>query len=84
MKAIVEFDLPEEQESYDMFMKGPRAYLVLAEMAEWFRSRLKYHDGTSSEEALSYIGGIAKARNEFADLIEAADLDIFVWQNDRE
>ena len=41
MKAILEFNLPEEQEEYGTYLSGPRAICALTELAEYLRSLSK-------------------------------------------
>jgi hypothetical protein len=49
MKAILEFDLPDDQADFDLANKGGKYYFVLWEMDQWYRSKIKY-DGTLSDE----------------------------------
>lgn len=43
MKAILEFELPEEEEEYQMANNASRMYLALWEIKKLFRSELKYN-----------------------------------------
>lgn len=49
MKAILEFDLPDDQYEFDFANKGGKYYSVLWDMDQWYRSKIKY-DGTLSDE----------------------------------
>ena len=44
MKAILEFNLPEDQERFDFAINGFNYYMALCEMDEWLRSEYKYND----------------------------------------
>lgn len=43
MKAIIEFELPEEEEEYQMANNASRMYMALWEIKKMFRSELKYN-----------------------------------------
>ena len=44
MKAILEFNLPEDQERFDFANNGFNYYMALSEMDQWLRSEYKYND----------------------------------------
>lgn len=44
MKAIIKFNLPEEQAEYDMFNQARDMNKCLWEIGEYCRSQLKYND----------------------------------------
>ena len=51
MKAILEFELPEEEEEYQMVNNASKMYMALWEIKQLLRSKLKYNsDGLSSKE----------------------------------
>lgn len=43
MKAILEFNLPEDKEDFDRAANAFNYYLVLVEMDQWLRSEYKYN-----------------------------------------
>ena len=43
MKAILEFNLPEEQQRFDFANNGLNYYSALCEFDEWLRSEYKYN-----------------------------------------
>ena len=43
MKAILEFNLPEDQENFDFATNGFNYYMALSEMDQWLRSEYKYN-----------------------------------------
>lgn len=42
MKAILEFNLPDDQHAHLAAVHASIAFAALGEVAEWFRARLKY------------------------------------------
>ena len=42
MKAILEFNLPEEQSEFDLAVNGSKAQVALWEMDQWLRAQYKY------------------------------------------
>ena len=43
MKAILEFNLPEDKDEYDFANNGLNYYLALVEFDHWLRSEYKYN-----------------------------------------
>ena len=43
MKAILEFNLPEEKDEYDFANNGVNYYSALVEFDHWLRSEYKYN-----------------------------------------
>jgi hypothetical protein len=54
MKGILEFNLPEDQEDFNLANKGGKYYFVLWEMDQWYRSKIKYDDTLSDEQYKIY------------------------------
>lgn len=42
MKAILEFNLPEDQHDFDLAVNGAKAQVTLWEMDQWLRTQYKY------------------------------------------
>ncbi len=42
MKAILEFNLPEDQSDFDLAVNGAKAQVALLEMDQWLRAQYKY------------------------------------------
>ena len=42
MKAILEFNLPEDQIDFDLAVNGAKAQVALWEMDQWLRAQYKY------------------------------------------
>lgn len=58
MKAILEFNLPEDKEDYDYANNGFNYYMALMEMDQWLRSEYKYNgkeEMYAVREKLNYI-----------------------------
>jgi len=51
MKAIIEFELPEDQEEYQMANNASKIYMALWDIKQLLRSKLKYNpDGLDDEQ----------------------------------
>ena len=42
MKAVLEFNLPEDQSDFDLAVNGAKAQVALWEMDQWLRAQYKY------------------------------------------
>ena len=42
MKAILEFNLPEDQDDFELATKGGKWYSVVWDMDQWLRTQYKY------------------------------------------
>jgi len=49
MKAILEFDLPEDQEEHITAINGIHYKIAINNMDDYFRNRLKYEENLSVE-----------------------------------
>ena len=43
MKAILEFNLPEENQEFELHTKASKMYCTLWEFDQWLRSEIKYN-----------------------------------------
>ena len=72
MKAILEFELPEDKENFDASAKGMDWAIVAWDMEQYIRNRLKYQteklDVSSAHEELEIL------RKELHDLMEESGL----------
>jgi hypothetical protein len=66
MKAILEFDLPSEREEYEDATDGWKYSIVLWEMDQWLRSKIKYDD-TLTDEQYDIYEGVRKRLWEIAE-----------------
>ena len=72
MKAILEFNLPDERNEYLCAARGSQYVAALEELDNYLRSRLKYEElDDSVYEALE------KARNKLHEELGARDLELF-------
>jgi len=52
MKAILEFNLPEDQNEFEYATKGSEMFLILWGVKQEYRKLMKYHDLTETEYKL--------------------------------
>ena len=52
MKAIIEFDLPEDQEEFNWAIQGPCARFALQDIIRILRSEIKYTEDSSKADYL--------------------------------
>ena len=75
MKAIFKFNLPEEQEEYQMFIDASKMQNVLWEMNQWLRKKTKYCADNTNEDTYEAFEECREKLNELlAD--NRVDLDI--------
>jgi len=72
MKAILEFELPEDKEEFDAASKAMDWAILAWDIEQYIRNRLKYQteklDTSSAKEELELL------RNELRDLMEVSGL----------
>ena len=73
MKAILKFELPEDQDEYDVFIKANDMHYVIWEMKQWLRSETKYAPDDISDDT---INALYKCRDKFNELINENNLEI--------
>jgi hypothetical protein len=54
MKAILEFNLPDDDSEFNLANKGGKYYCALWEMDQWLRSKIKYDDTLTDEQHSTY------------------------------
>ena len=64
MKAILEFNLPEDQTEYQMFNDSSKMFSVLWDMKQWLRSQVKYAPDGMSQEAYDAFEECKEKLNE--------------------
>lgn len=68
MTGILKFNLPEEREEFEMANKGATYALVLHEIDNWLRSKVKYApEGADEKEIEAYEKTRDHLRNLAAD-----------------
>lgn len=50
MKAILEFNLPEERNEHLLAVKSANIYSILLDIDQWLRSKIKHEDREEFEE----------------------------------
>ena len=50
MKAILEFNLPEEQQDFELAANGYKWQLVVSNLDNWMRNEMKYHSDEMSRD----------------------------------
>jgi len=73
MKAIIEFELPEDQEEYEMANNASKMYMALWDIRQLFRSTLKYNSDGLNDEQLEQWEAM---RGDFFDILENNDLKL--------
>jgi FPC/CPF motif-containing protein YcgG len=73
MKAIFKFNLPEDQDEYDVFIKANDMHQIIWEMKQWLRSHTKYAPDDISDDT---INALYKCRDKFNELINDNNLEI--------
>jgi len=73
MKATLEFNLPEDQEEYDMCNKAYLMHDVIEEMIQWLKSETKYAPDDISKDT---INALYKCRDKFNEFINDNNLEI--------
>lgn len=64
MKAILEFNLPEDSHDFAMASNGVKAYCVISAFDEFLRSKLKYHELTDEQYEI-----YEECRRELRDML---------------
>ena len=73
MKAIIEFELPEDQDEYQMANDASKMYTALWEVRQLLRSKLKYNsDGLNDEQLEQW----ETMRGDFFDILDNNDLKL--------
>jgi hypothetical protein len=54
MKAILEFDLPNDKEEFTMASTSGDLWQAVHSFDQWLRSQIKYNDNLTDEQQTSY------------------------------
>ena len=63
MKAILEFNLPEDKENFDLANDGLNYYSALFEFDQWLRSEYKYNNKEEMYEVRRKLNKIINENN---------------------
>jgi hypothetical protein len=66
MKAVLEFNLPEDEESFEYAKNGISYSIVIDELDNWLRAKYKYEN----QETIT----IEEVRDKLAELMNERDL----------
>lgn len=67
MKAILEFNLPEDQHDFDLAVNGAKAQVTLWEMDQWLRTQYKYM--TDEEYSEDKYETFEKCRDQLREIM---------------
>ena len=73
MKAILEFNLPENQYEFNTAIKGGDWKHVCWKMEQYLRQRVKYDDGLTEEQLEAY----EDMRGEFWRMMKENNVDLY-------
>jgi len=73
MKAILEFNLPEDQPEFNNAIKGGDWKHVCWQMDQYLRKRVKYDDGLTEEQLEVY----EDMRGEFWRMMKESNVDLY-------
>lgn len=71
MKAILQFDLPQEEADHRAAVQARDVLQVLTELDRWLRNELKHGDRPELEEH-----GLQRCRDKMWDLIDDNNVDL--------
>ena len=63
MKAIIEFNLPEDKEDFDFANNAVNYYSALCEFDQWLRSEYKYNGNEAMVEVREKLNEIINENN---------------------
>lgn len=73
MKAIVEFNLPEDKEDFDIYNKSHEMLASFLELDTYLRNAIKYNDDIPEHQKEVYV----KIRQEMNDILQ--NNDVRIW-----
>ena len=73
MKATLEFNLPEDQNEFEIVNNAFKAYNIIWELQQWFRSQTKHAPDTMSDDTYDTF---EKCREKLNDLLIDNYLDL--------
>ena len=70
MKAILEFNLPEDRDEYKAASNAMNFYLTCLDLDKWLRGEIKYKNRNELQEVRDKLYEIMEYRNINLDMIE--------------
>jgi len=74
MKAILEFNLPEDKDDFELATQGSRLHSVIWEMDQWLRAQYKYM--SDEEYSTDKYETYEKCRGKLRDLVIENKVDL--------
>ena len=74
MKAILEFNLPEDNVEYEIATNAEKMHLVLWEMDNWLRTQYKYMPDEEYNEVA--YNTYEKCRDKLRELLNEKNIDL--------
>ena len=74
MKAILEFNLPEDSVEYEIATNAEKMHSVLWEMDQWLRAQYKYMPDEEYNEVA--YNTYEKCRNQLHELLNERNIDL--------
>ncbi len=71
MKAILEFNLPEEREEFETAFKGINYYIALHTLRLYFRDKLKYSELSDAESKI-----IHELQEKFFEICRENEIEV--------
>jgi len=69
MKAILEFQLPEDNQEFELATKASKMYCTLWELDQWLRGEIKYN-GKELDEVRDKLRGLMNDNRIDFDMVE--------------
>ena len=73
MKAILEFELPEDKQDFNFATQGSDWWSVCWEMDQWLRGQMKHPAGDMSDDTYE---AFQKCREQLRELIHDSNLNL--------
>jgi len=74
MKAVLEFNLPEDNIEFDYAVKSGDMHSCLWEMEQWLRAELKYNIDSKSHDT---IKAYQEVRDRFNYILREHNIDLY-------
>ena len=72
MKAILEFNLPDDQHEFDLAIQGSKMYLALWDLSQELRSMWKYQAYNTEEE----YAIVETIRDKFYEILQEHNINL--------
>lgn len=69
MKAILQFEIPEEKDEFTLATRGCDMWVTLFEFDQWLRSQIKYNDRIEYQEIRNKLYELLDTYNISFDMV---------------